>query len=122
MTDMLRTGRAWLAGQMTSHLASQVVYRRGASSATINACFADADREVEDADGIRIGATMIDFLIAASAFEAAFGAGAEPANGDRIVADGRIYEVLDLAGQGLWRWSGAPGVAMRVHTKQVGVE
>ena len=120
MANMIRTAQTWLAEQMIAHLASQVVYTHGGNSATIGATFADSNKEVEDQDGIRIGATMVDFLLALSDFESAFGVNEEPGAGDRIVTEGRTFELLDMAGQGLQRWSGAPGVVVRVHTKEGG--
>jgi len=119
MGDLLKQGCEWLAQQRSAHCASQVTYRRGETELALSATFGQPDREVEDQFGVRVGATMIDFLIAAAGFEPTFG---EPEPGDQIAADGRVYEVLDLAGQGHWRWSGVPGETMRVHTKQVGTE
>ena len=119
MGDLLRQGCQWLGAMLKQHASSQVTYRRGETELVVSATFGQPDREVEDQFGVRVGATMADFLIAAADFEPTFG---EPEPGDRIVADGRVHEVLDLAGQGHWRWSDPHGVTMRIHTKQVGTE
>jgi len=119
MGDLLRQGCQWLAQMRGAHCASQVTYRRGETELAFNATSGKPDRDVEDQFGVRVGATMVDFLIAAADFEPTFG---EPEAGDQIVADGRVYEVLDLTGQGHWRWSGVPGSTMRIHTKQVGTD
>ena len=119
MGDLLGQGCQWLAQQRGAHCASQVTYRRGETELALSATYGRPDREVEDQFGVRVGATMIDFLIAAADFAPTF---VEPEAGDQVVADDRVYEVLDLAGQGHWRWSGVPGSTMRIHTKQVGTE
>jgi len=127
MGDLLRQGSQWLAQMRGAHCASQVTYRRGETELVISATFGRPDREVEDQFGIRVGATMTDFLIAAADFEPTFG---EPLPGDQVVApsagsgqgDGQVYEVLDLAGQGHWRWSDPYGTTMRIHAKRIGVE
>jgi len=127
MGDLLRQGCQWLAQQRGAHCASQVTYRRGETELVIGATFGRPDREVEDQFGVRVGATMTDFLVAAADFAPTFG---EPEPGDQVVApstgsgqgDGTVYEVLDLAGQGHWRWSDPHGTTMRIHAKQVGTE
>ena len=119
MGDLLRQGCQWLAQQRGAHCASQVTYHRGETELLLSATFGRPDREVEDQLGVRVGATMIDFLVAATDFSPTFG---EPEPGDQVVAEGSVYEVLDLAGQGHFRWSGMPGVTMRIHTKRVGAE
>jgi len=62
---------------------------------------------------------VVDFLVSAEVFAPTFG---EPEPGDQIVADGVVYEVMDLAGQGHWRWSDPYRTTMRIHTKEIGPE
>ena len=119
MTDLLRQGSQWLAGVLNEHAASPVTYRRGQTEASLNATFGRTEYEVEDDSGIRVAAHAIDFLIVATDLEPTFG---EPEAGDQIVADGQVHEVLDLAGQGHWRWSDPHRTTMRIHTKQIGAE
>ena len=119
MGDLLRQGCQWLAQMRGAHCASQVTYRRGETELALSATFGRPASEVEDQFGVRVGAAMTDFLIAAADLAPTF---AEPQPGDQVVADGQVYEVLDLAGQGHWRWSGPPGITMRIHTKRVGEE
>ena len=119
MGDLLGQGCQWLAQQRGAHCASQVTYRRGETELAVSATFGRPDRDVEDQFGVRVGATMTDFLIAAADFEPTFG---EPETGDQIVADGQVYEVLDLAGQGHWRWSDPHRATLRIHTKQIATE
>jgi len=119
MGDLLRQGCQWLAQMRGAHCASQVTYRRRETELALSATFGRPDREVEDQFGVRVGATMTDFLIAAADFAPTFG---EPEPGDRITADGQVYEVLDLAGQGHWRWSDPHRTTFRIHTKQIATE
>jgi len=119
MGDLLRQGSQWLAQQRGAHCASQVTYRRGETEAVLAATAGRTEYEVEDDFGLRVAAQAMDFLVAAADFEPTFG---EPEPGDRVVADGEVYEVLDLAGQGHWRWSDPHRATLRIHAKQIGTE
>ncbi len=118
MGDLLRQGGQWLEQQRTAHMTSPVVYRRaGRADAELQATFGRTEYEVEDEYGIRVGAQVIDFLILADDLSPTFD---EPEAGDQIVADGRLYEVMPLSGQGHWRWSDPYRTTMRIHTKDMG--
>jgi len=125
MGDLLRQGAQWLEQQRAAHCSSPVTYRRPstdsgqATEAVIDATFGRTEYEVEDEHGLRVGAEVIDFLVSAEAFSLMFD---EPEAGDQIVADGVVYEVMDLAGQGHWRWSDPYRTTMRIHTKEIGLE
>ena len=118
MGDLLRQGAQWLEQQRAAHCSSPVPYRRDQVSYEIDATFGRTQYEVEDGHGLRIGAEVIDFLVSAEVFAPMFG---EPEAGDQIVADGVVYEVMDLAGQGHWRWSDPYRTTMRIHTKETGL-
>ena len=123
MGDLLRQGIQWLGDMLKQHASSPVTYRRPstdsgqATEAVIDATFGRTACEVEDEHGLRVGAEVIDFLVSAEVFAPMFG---EPEAGDQIVADGVVYEVMDLAGQGHWRWSDPYRTTMRIHTKEIG--
>ena len=117
MTDLLKQGSDWLESMRNSHCTSQVVYRRGVFSETINATFGQTSYEIEDAYGIRTGAFVVDFLILADALSFD-----EPEMGDHIIVDSVVYEVMELPGQGHWRWSDPYRTTMRIHTKEIGTE
>ena len=125
MGDLLRQGSQWLEQMRTAHCSSPVTYRRPAvalgqvTEATVNATYGRTSYEVEDDYGLRVGAEVTDFLILADELVTMFG---EPRAGDRIVADGRAFEVLALGGQGHWRWSDPYRTTMRIHAKEVGSE
>jgi len=117
--DLLRQGGQWLEQQRTAHCSSQVTYRREAAELQVDATFGRTEYDVEDEHGLRVGAQVTDFLILAEVFSPLFD---EPQAGDQIVADGVVYEVMNLAGQGHWRWSDPYRTTMRIHTKEVGTE
>jgi len=119
MTDLLRQGSEWLESMREKHCSSPVTYRRDQESCEVDATFGRTEYEVEDDYGLRVGAQVTDFLVLAEAFSPTFG---EPEPGDRIIADGVVYEVMNLAGQGHWRWSDPYRTTMRIHTKEVGTE
>jgi hypothetical protein len=113
--DLLRDGLAWLEQQRTAHMTSPVTYRRsGQADAEVLATWGKTDLEVADDYGTTIRTHVIDFLILADVL------GFEPQAGDVIVADGRKFEVMDLAGQGCWRWSDPYRTTFRIHTKDTG--
>jgi len=115
--DLLRDGLTWLEQQRTAHMTSPVTYRRaGQADAEVQATFGKTDYEVADDYGATIRTHVIDFLILADEL------GHEPQASDVIVADGRKYEVMDLAGEGAWRWSDPYRTTFRIHTKDTGVE
>ena len=117
MPDLLRDSASWLAQQRGDHLTSLVVYERS-DGLIINvpATKGKTDYEVGDASysGATLRAHVIDFLITSEVL------GFDPQAGDVIVADGRRYEVMDLAGQGAWRWSDPYSTTYRIHTKDTG--
>ena len=123
MSDLLREGLNWLEQQRTAHMTSPVIYRRagsgGQADAEVQATFGKTDYEVAgdySGGGATIRTHVIDFLILADEL------GHEPQASDVIVADGRKYEVMDLAGEGAWRWSDSYRTTFRIHTKDTGAD
>jgi hypothetical protein len=106
-----------LAGVRSASMSDAIAYARGALRVEdLPATSGEPAGELTGELGAMIDATLLDWIVAPADL-AAFG---EPAVGDRIETAGdEIYEVLDLAGQGHWRWSGPPGVAWRIHTKRI---
>ena len=119
MGDLLRQGGQWLEQQRTAHCSSPVTYRRDAAELQVDATFGRTEVEVEDDYGLRIGAQVMDFLILAEAFSPTFD---HPQAGDQIVADGVVYEVMNLGGEGCWRWSDPYRQTCRIHTKDIGAD
>ncbi len=123
MSDLLRQGSQWLGQMQLQHCSSPVTYRRDQESHEVDATFGRTEYEVEDEYGLRVGAQVTDFLIPAEVFPFD-----EPEAGDQIVApstgsgQATVFEVMNLAGQGHWRWSDPHRQTMRIHTKEVGTE
>ena len=114
MTDLLRQGATWLGQMRTAFCSSPVTYRRDATELAVNATLGRSQVEVTDDYGAAVQTSAVDFLILAADL------GLEPQAGDVIVCDGRRYEVMDLPGEGCWRWSDPYRTSMRVHTKDTG--
>ena len=114
MNDILRKGSKWLSNKMQSCTSTDIVYIRNGESKTIPAIFGQTKYERSDDYGMKTGSFLSDFLIRLKDLEV------YPEQGDRIIADGREYEVLELGQEGCWRWSDPYGIRMRVHTKLIG--
>lgn len=116
MADLLRQGAQWLEQMRKTHCSSTVEYHHGAQTLSVSATFGKTGIEVTDESGITVDAHVWDFLIQADDL------GFEPTPGDTVVADGRQYEVLPIAGERCWRWSDPYRVTYRIHTKDIGAE
>ena len=116
MVNLLKQGSDWLGGVLAEHASGQVTYRRGLTDTAVNAVHGKTDVEIADESGLTIQGAAKDFLILASQLPY------EPEPGDVIVADGRQYEVMPLAGDSCWRWSDPYRKTYRIHTKDIGDE
>ena len=119
MGDLLRQGSRWLEQMRVTHCSSPVTYRRGGTTLIVNATSGRTQYEVADDVGLRVGAEVMDFLVMADELLPTLG---NPQAGDQIVADGALFELMNLAGQGCWRWSDPYRTTMRIHTKEIGHE
>ena len=99
---------------MRSCASTDVGYLRKGESVTVPAIFGQTKYERSDDYGIKTGAFLSDFLIRFQDL------GFYPEQGDRVIADGHEYEVLELGQEGCWRWSDPYGIRMRIHTKMIG--
>ena len=95
-------------------MVSAIEYRRGLEVLNITATVGKTDYEVEDENGIKVGAEVRDFLITAADLPFT------PESGDVVVFEGRTFEVMNLTGQGCWRYSDPFHQTLRVHTRQTG--
>ena len=82
MSDLLRTGLAFLETQRKSFMASDIVYSRGNDSVTIKATKGKTDFTSIGAD-FEVTGEIIDFLITVADLELD-GAAVVPAIGDKI--------------------------------------
>jgi hypothetical protein len=116
VADLLQQGSQWLGQMRTAHCSSPVEYRRAPDAYTVSATYGKTDYDVADESGLTIGSHVWDFLIQANEL------GLEPEPGDVIVTNGRKYEVMNLGGEGCWRWSDPYRQTYRIHTKDIGAD
>lgn len=127
MADLLKTGSDWLCEQLKSHGSSAVVYKRGASTVTVQAQRGSSEAERNDTSGLVVEIEQRDYLILAADLVLG-GVAVEPQRGDKIEdtdASGvtRVFEVLPLMqGEPCWRWSDSYFKKFRIHAKQIDVE
>ncbi len=116
MADLLQKGSQWLERMRTEHCSGPIEYRRGAQTRGVRATFGSTRRESADESGLVIESRTRDFLILAAEL------GILPQPGDVIAVGGRRFEVMDLAGEGGWRWSDPYHQTLRIHTRHTGDE
>ena len=80
---------------------------------TVDAVSGKTDIEVGDGEGFKVQSFVWDFLIGVNTL------GFLPDVGDTIIVDGQIYEVMNLAGQGCWRYTSATRQVYRIHTREI---
>jgi hypothetical protein len=126
MTDMLKTGLTWLAGQQKANVSELVTVFRGSSSFTALATFASQILRVSDRQGnTKVERAAADFIFTASDYN--FGAGVvEPAAGDVIqFTFGTVTKQfkampVNSGQEPAWRYCDPYQISVRVHTKYIG--
>lgn len=112
---MLEQASEWLEHQRQMNLAVPIVYvRKDGAEKNIRATVGKTRFRSENEYGVTIRTESRDFLIAGPDLSN------DPVRGDRIVYDGRRYEVLAPNGEPVWRWCGTYHWTRRVHTKEIG--
>ena len=114
MANLLNNGLDWLEQTLLGFCSSPIEYRQDNQTLTVTAVFGKTDYEVDDASGLRVGNFVWDFLIEATALST------PPKVSDVMVVNGKQYEVMNLSGQGCWRWTGPNQKTYRIHTKEIG--
>jgi hypothetical protein len=118
MANMLKTGAQWLSDMRTAHMAEQLTYKRSNTTVTVMGTPGKTDYEVADESGLKVGSQVTDFLIIAADLILG-GVVTTPQHGDQIIFGSSVYEVLNLPGDGCWRYSDPYKIALRIHTKQI---
>ncbi len=118
MPDVIASANQWLAGQRRLHLATDVTWSRGGSSATAPATVGRTSFETESATGRVERMESRDFIIAIGDLPT------EPKEGDRISepmgATTYLYEVMAPGGTPAVHFADATRTAYRLHTKFIG--
>ena len=124
MSDILKTGAAWLGQQLKASASETVTYTRGAVSVSVQATLGQSLLKLDDNFDGRIQRTDADFVIIAQDLTDAFAARSstfgEPKRGDRITVGfpegNRVYEALAPGREPCWKWEDAVGhTLLRIH-------
>ncbi len=122
MSDLLQEGLDWLEEQRREHLSREVLYRRGATEATVPATVAATRFEVDDGTGMILEQEMRDYLVATADLVLG-GKNVLPERGDEIVetrgGTAHVYEVMDLGPERHYRFCDPDRTTLRIHTKLV---
>ena len=121
MSDILKSGAAWLNTIRAAKMATNVTYRRGGVGSGIVMPGTVGRTEADQV----IDATMIssagirDFIFSTTLF-LIDGTFAEPKLGDTITEDdGAVWRVVEIGGEPAWRYSSAFKDSIRVHVVKV---
>ena len=115
--SMLSEGMAALRSAESEWFGEQIVYRRSDGvSYEIVAVPGQTRFHARNDSGVFISQQVRDFIVRPGEIAG------EPVQGDEIVFQGEVYEVLAPNGEPVWRWSDPLRTAMRIHTKHTGGE
>ena len=107
--NVLHNGLEWLSRQQEKYVSSPVIYCRNNQQYSVPAVLGRTQYDIVDENGFTVTGHTIDFLIPASVLILI------PQNGDQIISNGLIHEVIDL-GEGCWQWCDPHGLTRRIHT------
>jgi len=115
MSDLLASGAAWLAGQLSAGASRSVRYQRGADYGIVNATVGNSRFEAQGTSGVLEMWQSRDYIVLSGSLP--FG---EPLRGDKIVEtiDGVdvTYEVASPRNTAWWEYGDAFRQTIRVHT------
>ena len=119
MGDLLNDAVSWLTDRLHSHASREVTYSRATDSVLVNATIGKTVFDVDKGYGVIEHAESRDFLIRTDDL-VLNGSKTIPKRGDRILDDGKEYEVLAPGKEPHYRFSDPYRRLFRIHTKQVG--
>ena len=118
MADLLRSGAAWLAGQLAASAGTVCAYKRGNNSSQFTASIGRSVFESQNSSGVIESWESRDYIVSVSALP--YG---EPQRGDVIAEEldgvSTFYEVATPRGVPLFHYADAFRSMVRIHTKQV---
>jgi hypothetical protein len=119
MANILKNGAKWLSDMRKTHMTEAITYKRGVITVQVFGTRGVTKFEVADESGLSVYGQISDWLILTADLVVG-NIQLEPKLGDRITdADGKIFEVVFLSGDGCWRYSDPHQITMRIHTKEV---
>jgi len=118
MADLLRSGAAWLAGQLAQSAGTTCAYKRGANTSQFVASIGRSVFEAQNSSGVVEAWESRDYIVSVSALP--YG---EPQRGDIILEEldgvSTLYEVSTPRGVPLFHYADAFRSMVRIHTKQI---
>ena len=119
--DLLERAAAWLADQLTTHVAQEVVYRRGAAQVVLRATVARRVFSVAQGDTV-LYIRGQDFLVKAISL-VLDGSRTLPERSDEIdvTLNGQAQTFVVLPDEGFppWEYADPFGHVLRIHTKHL---
>jgi len=127
MSDLLKTGLAWLTTKLKDHASQAVTYARGYDSVDVQATLGQKLLQLDDGTGgIRMEWTDLDFLIPAADLTFDGVTLVIPERGDIIyLVVGSLvesFEVFPFGAEPPWRWADPHQSMLRIHGKHIGEE
>ena len=115
MQDLIGAGSAWFRQQARAHLSASIEYRALGSLVPreIPAMVTTTRHESLDPTGQIIRVESRDFFIQTDDYAT------PPKKGDRIYAEGNVYEVFAPMGTNAWVWADRQQKIRKVHTQLV---
>lgn len=119
MTNLLRTGAAYLAATMKASVSDTITYRRGGASVSLSATRGRTEFQAVNGDGTVIEVVSADWIVDPDDL-ILNGAETLPRKGDTITDDVATYQVMPPQGSDKAYRQDATKQRLRIHTKQVG--
>ena len=121
MADLLRTGAAWLAGQLKAYASQSVTYRRDVQSVTLSATPA-IPRETLDDEGYALVQTDVQEFVFTAADLILGGSVVRPRPGDVIQwvvgSETQTFLLTPDSGEDVWTREDPAGLLIRVRGKR----
>ena len=115
MSNLLSDASRWLRGMTRANLSVPVEYiSRDGERKSMAAVLGRTLFRAENGYGVTVRTESRDFLVSVADLPET------PERGEKIVYDGRVYEILAPDGEPCWRWSGNFHDTRRIHTKETG--
>ena len=110
MADMIGDAELYLNSVLSEHCSVKAVYSVANSSESFEISYTRyyRQKQVEEAY-----VSSVDFIVDVSEMPC------QPDSGDRILYNGRLFEVFALDGEPCWRYSGDTMTKYRIHTHEI---
>lgn len=119
MSTLMQRGLTMLSRMAPATAGGTIVYSRGANSVSLSATYGRSEFTSERDGVVTVDINDRDFMFEVDDLILG-GVDSLPVRGDRIAdAEGRLFEVLALAGAQVYRACDAEGTRIRVHTKRI---